>query len=74
MEIILGLLGILLIVCIYVASMAYFVYSEEKKWNNGKCPKCGEPWEFYRHSIDGITYKCKNNHMIDRRIWYDDND
>lgn len=45
------------IICIYA------INREKKRWNNGKCPECGEEWEMFdMDSQGGRMYKCKNDH------------
>lgn len=59
------LLLIILIVAVIVWCLAVSVF-ERKVWNNGKCPKCGEHWEYFdTDSQGGRGYKCpKCDHVL----------
>lgn len=39
---------------------------EEKRWNNGICPECGERWfQYDTDSQGGRLYRCENWHSCD---------
>lgn len=49
-----------------IVGCLYVKHNEKKKWNNGICPICNEPW--YCFDVDsqgGRMYKCSNNHYCD---------
>ncbi len=57
-----GITGILLLLFFYgLASCS--VQADNKIWNNGLCPSCGQHWEFKSAtSSKGYIYSCDNCH------------
>lgn len=35
----------------FVSLRIHFYNEERKKWNNGICPDCNEPWEFVGYDL-----------------------
>ena len=57
-----GFIAILLIVTL-VGMTCFEDKTDDKVWNNGVCPSCGQHWEFKNGSPRGYFYSCDNCHI-----------
>jgi hypothetical protein len=48
-----------------IAGLGIYFWNDEKhKWNEGKCPDCGENWHLLKIAHNGDrVYACKHDHM-----------
>lgn len=60
------LIGCLLIIVILILAFINYL-RDRKKWNDGKCPKCGAP--LYCANPDEDLYKCQNCDY-ETNIWW----
>lgn len=59
-----------IIVWIILLIVLYLIFSrlEKRKWNNGICIQCNEPWRYKSRNKKERIYMCDNNHYC--RIRY----
>ena len=58
------LVPVIIVLFLIFLGNSYFKKKEKKDWNNGTCPKCGEPWKFDSYEGGDRVYVCKNDHFL----------